>query len=102
MTEYVLETERLLLRQLEPADAPRIREMLADEDARHSAQTVFGIIILGVGPVVAAPVLQWLTAIYGEGGQFTDYSGLWYTLSAVGLATAVLVAVGFRDETRGS
>ncbi len=72
-------------------------DRVASPEARHSAQTVFGIIILGVGPVLAAPFLSWLTAVFGDGSGFSDYSGLWYTLSAIGLATAVLVAVGFRD-----
>ena len=34
-------------------------DRLAEKDVRHSAQTVFGIIILGVGPVVAAPRHFW-------------------------------------------
>lgn len=74
-------------------------DRLADDDDRHSVQTVFGIIILGVGPVVAAPFLSWLTAVFGDGSSFTDYSGLWYTLAGIGLATAIGVAVFFRDET---
>ena len=75
-------------------------DRIASADVRHSAQTVFGIIILGVGPVVAAPFLQWAEATFGEpGGGFADYSPLWWTTSAIGLATALLVATMFRDET---
>jgi hypothetical protein len=76
-------------------------ERLAEPDVRHSAQTVFGMTILGVGPVVAAPFVQWLEARFGEpGGGFVDYSPLWYTTAAIGLAVAILVAALFRDEAR--
>ena len=74
-------------------------DRIAAEDVRHSAQTVFGIIILGVGPVIAAPVLSYLSVIFGtpEGG--IDYSALWYTLAAIGLVTTLGFAALFRDES---
>jgi hypothetical protein len=76
-------------------------ERIAETDVRHSAQTVFGMTILGIGPVVAAPYVQWLERQFGApGGGFTDYSPLWYTNAAVGLLVAVMVAVFFRDETK--
>ena len=75
-------------------------ERLAEPDVRHSAQTVFGMTILGVGPVVAAPFVQALERAFGDpGGGFTDYSPLWYTTAAIGLVVAILVAALFRDET---
>ena len=74
-------------------------ERISEEDVRHSAQTVFGIIILGLGPVIAAPFLGYLARIFAtpEGGL--DYTSLWAVLSAVGLATAVFFGLLFRDET---
>jgi nucleoside transporter len=76
-------------------------ERIADSDVRHSAQTVFGMTILGIGPVVAAPFVQYLEGRFGDpGGGFTDYSPLWYTTAAIGLLVAVLVAALFRDETQ--
>lgn len=76
-------------------------ERLADDDIRHSAQTVFGIVILGVGPVVAAPVVAGLARVFALPGGGLDYGGLWYTLAGVGLVTAVVFAALFRDETAG-
>lgn len=35
MSRYILETERLRLRELEPSDVDDLREMLADEEARR-------------------------------------------------------------------
>ncbi|MCH8333143.1 MFS transporter [Candidatus Sumerlaeota bacterium] len=74
-------------------------DRIAEEDVRHSAQTVFGIIILGLGPVVAAPFLTLLEWLFKPEGGELNYSYLWYTLSAVGLVTALGFAAFFRDET---
>lgn len=38
-------------------------ERVAPADVRHSAQTVFGIILLGLGPLLAGPVLGKLTSM---------------------------------------
>jgi nucleoside transporter len=76
-------------------------DRLAEPDVRHSAQTVFGIIILGVGPVLAAPFLGLLASLFTGADGALDYSALWRTLSAIGLATAIGFAVLFRDETAG-
>jgi hypothetical protein len=76
-------------------------DRLAEPDVRHSAQTVFGIIILGVGPVLAAPFLGLLAHLFSTGGTL-DYSALWRTLSAIGLLTAIGFAALFRDETEGA
>jgi nucleoside transporter len=77
-------------------------DRLAEPDVRHSAQTVFGIIILGVGPVLAAPFLGLLAELYSTAGGGLDYSALWRTLAVIGLLTAVAFAALFRDETAGS
>ena len=73
-------------------------DRIATEDIRHSVQTVFGIIILGLGPILAAPLLGRLDAWFGF-GESGDYSQLWWTVALIGLATAVFVALFFRDET---
>ena len=55
-------------------------DKLADEDVRHSAQTVFGIIILGGGPVIGGWLSGYLQNIYTLDGVF-NYSDFWYSLS---------------------
>jgi nucleoside transporter len=73
-------------------------DRIAEEDVRNSAQTVFGIIILGVGPVLAAPFLGLLADLYTPPGGSLDYSALWGTLAVVGLVTAIAFAAFFREE----
>jgi nucleoside transporter len=77
-------------------------DRLAEPDVRHSAQTVFGIIILGVGPVLAAPFLGLLANLFAASDGSLDYAALWRTLSAIGLLTAIGFAALFRDETAGA
>ena len=75
-------------------------DRIAEADVRHSAQTVFGIVILGLGPVLAAPVLQVLSTLFTDDAGVLDYSALWYSLSLLAVATMVGFAVLFRDETQ--
>ena len=76
-------------------------DRIADADIRNSAQTVFGIIILGVGPVFAGPLLALLGSVFGEDGVVTNFAGMWFTLAAIALITTVLFGLAFRDETQG-
>ena len=71
-------------------------ERIAPHHIRHSAQTVFGIIILGVGPVLAGAYNQWLDrfAMASEGG--TDWQKLWMVQASIGLAAAMIIAIAFR------
>jgi len=72
-------------------------DKLADEDVRHSAQTVFGIIILGGGPVIGGWLSGYLQNIYTVENIF-NYSNFWYTVSAIGLATMVFFYASFREQ----
>ena len=72
-------------------------DKLADEDVRHSAQTVFGIIILGGGPVIGGWLSGYLRNIYTVENIF-NYSNFWYTVSAIGLATMVFFYALFREQ----
>jgi nucleoside transporter len=73
-------------------------DRIAPNDIKNSAQTVFGIIILGVGPVFAGPILGFLAERFGEDGVITDFSGMWYLLSIVALITTTLLWFLFKDE----
>ena len=72
-------------------------DKIADEDVRHSAQTVFGMIILGGGPVIGGWLSGYLQETFTQAGLF-DYSPFWYTLSAVGFVTALFFGVMFREK----
>ena len=72
-------------------------DKLADDDVRHSAQTVFGIIIFGGGPVIGGWLSGRLQDMNTIGGIF-DYSNFWYSLAAIGLITAILFFSFFKTQ----
>ena len=74
-------------------------DRLADEDIRHSAQQLFGIVVLGGGPVIGGWLNGRLAAWFTPAGGTLDYSRFWYTLSGIGLVAAILVVLLFREET---
>ena len=74
-------------------------DKLADDDVRHSAQTVFGIIIFGGGPVVGGWLSGKLQEINTVAGTF-DYSNFWYTLAGIGLVTAILFFSFFNTQLK--
>ena len=76
-------------------------DRIAEEDVRSSAQTVFGIVILGVGPMITGVVLTGLSSVFPSGDGGIEFQSLWFTLSAVALITTLMFGVFFRDETQG-
>ncbi len=74
-------------------------DRLAPPDTRYSAQTVFMLVILGIGPLLAGPLNGWLSKQYTPEGGLLDYSQFWYTVAAAGLVATVVIAALFRDET---
>ena len=71
-------------------------DKLADDDVRHSAQTVFGIIIFGGGPVVGGWLSGYFQNIYTLDGVF-NYSSFWYTLAGIGLVVTLLFYSSFNS-----
>ncbi|MBI1189704.1 MAG: MFS transporter [Tepidisphaera sp.] len=71
-------------------------EKVAPADSRHSAQTVFGIIILGLGPVLAGLYNQWLDHAFPTDGVNPAWRGLWLVQAAIGLGSGILLALAFR------
>jgi MFS family permease len=71
----------------------------APEDVRHSMQTVFMLVVSGVGSLIAGPfnglLAQWCT----PPGGVLDYSRFWYTAAGIGAVALVLLAALFQDET---
>jgi len=76
-------------------------DKIADGDVRHSAQTVFGIIILGGGPVIGGWLSGYLQNVYTVNGIF-DYSAFWYILSMIGLATALFFYFLFQNQLKSN
>ena len=72
-------------------------DKMADEDVRHSAQTVFGIIILGGGPVIGGWLSGYLQNMYTVENVFS-FSNFWYTMSAIGLVTMISFFMLFKEQ----
>ncbi len=73
-------------------------DRVAPPDVRHSAQTVFGILILGGGPVLGGLLSGWLADSYARTGGQVDYGALWRVVSLIGLAAAVFFWALFRER----
>lgn len=76
-------------------------DKIAPHDVRHSAQTVFGILILGGGPVIGGWLSGELANRYPSAvAGVPDFSRIWITLSIVALLTAAFVVVAFRAQSQ--
>jgi hypothetical protein len=73
-------------------------DRVAPADVRHSAQTVFGILILGGGPVIGGMLSGWLQDTYAAGGGGVDYGALWRVVSLIGLGAALFFYLAFRER----
>ncbi len=69
-------------------------ERVAPVDIRHSAQTVFGIVILGLGPVAAGLFNQYFDRFATPTGA-QQYHQFWLAQAAVGLTAAILIWIAF-------
>ena len=71
-------------------------EKIAPKDISHSAQTVFGIIILGVGPVLAGFYNQYFDRYTDTTGS-QQYHQFWYTQAGLALIATVVILALFRQ-----
>jgi nucleoside transporter len=72
-------------------------DRIAPADIRHSAQTVFGILILGGGPVLGGMLSGYLQELYTVAGV-VDYGALWRVVALIGLAAAIVFITLFRTR----
>ncbi len=73
-------------------------DRLAPPAIRHSAQTVFGIALFGIGPALAGPYAQLFdrTVAQGATGATPDFRAIWWAQAGVAIACALAVSVCFR------
>ena len=74
-------------------------DRVCTEDIRHSAQAVFGIALIGIGPMLSGPVLTVLTRVFGDGAAITNFPGMWGTLSGIALVATFILFTLFRDQS---
>lgn len=73
-------------------------EKLAGADFRHSAQTVFGIMILGLGPILAGFYNQEVLERVSNAG--TNYGPLWAVQAGVAAVCMAVLLVAFPSRVR--
>ena len=73
-------------------------DRLAAVDIRHSAQTVFGILILGGGPILGG-LLSGKVEAWSKHDEIVNYDKFWMVLSAIGLIVAIGLFATFKNET---
>ena len=64
-------------------------------DARASAQGLFNLVILGIGPFAGSLLWGWLGDIFRNADGSVDFSRLFLAPAALALAAAILMAVAF-------
>jgi MFS family permease len=69
-------------------------------DARASAQGLFYLVILGVGPFVGSLLWGWLGDVFRTPAGAVDFSRLFLAPAALALAAAGLMAVAFHPRER--
>ena len=74
-------------------------ERISSADIRHSAQTVYGIIILGLGPVLAGLYNGQLAKMFTNAENVTDYKGVWFTQAGIAAIAMLIVLFGFWYKT---
>jgi nucleoside transporter len=74
-------------------------DRMAPPDVRHSAQTGFIIIQLGMGPIIGAWLNGFLESRFTTDGVL-NYQLFWWTCAAIGLVAAIAMAALFRDESK--
>jgi nucleoside transporter len=70
-------------------------------DARASAQGLFNLVILGVGPFAGSLLWGWLADVLRTAGGAVDFSRLFLAPAALALTAAALLALGFRPLDEG-
>jgi len=72
-------------------------DRMAPTDVRHSAQTGFIIIQLGIGAILGGELNGLLEWLYTTGGE-VDYRLFWYTCAGIAGACGLAIALAFRDQ----
>ena len=67
-------------------------------DARASAQGLFNLVILGVGPFAGSLLWGWLGDVFRTPTAMVDFSRLFLAPAVLALAAALLLAVAFHPQ----
>ena len=73
-------------------------ERVSSPDIRHSTQTLFGVVLFGLGPALAGPYSEIFDRLVVRTGTtvMPDFKAIWWTQAGVAVACAMIVALFFR------
>ncbi|MDA1165014.1 MAG: MFS transporter [Planctomycetota bacterium] len=74
-------------------------DRMAPADAKHSAQTIFGLMCFGIGPLTAGQLNGSLAAWCTPNGGVLNYSQFWLVAAGIGLIGLAVLALLFTDES---
>jgi NHS family xanthosine MFS transporter len=73
-------------------------DRVASPDVRNSAQTGFGVILLGIGPILGGTLNGFLEQVSTVDGVL-NYGRFWYACAGIGLAAGIVLICLFHDES---
>jgi MFS family permease len=75
-------------------------EQVFPQQIRHSAQTIFGIVIYGIGPSLAGPYSQLFDrfTIRSSTGEVPNFRAIWWIQSAIATASVAAIVLFFRPR----
>jgi nucleoside transporter len=76
-------------------------EQVFPPKVRHSAQTVFGIVLFGLGPALAGPYSQMFDQFAKQtaGGVVPNFQAIWWIQTGIAAACAIALLIFFRPKT---
>ncbi len=78
-------------------------EQVFPPKVRHSAQTVFGIVLFGLGPALAGPYSQLFDRFTKQtaGGVVPDFRAVWWTQAGIATVSAIALLLFFVQVPQG-
>ncbi len=80
-------------------------DRIAPKDIRHSAQTLYTLVMFGLGPIIASQLntlfAKWSDTVDGK-LTISGYGTYWLFNAGIALVVFILFALFFRDETETS
>ena len=72
-------------------------EQVFPPQIRHSAQTVFGIVLFGLGPALAGPYSQLFDQFtkHTSAGTVPNFQAIWWTQAAIAAVSAIAILIFF-------
>jgi nucleoside transporter len=73
-------------------------DRMAPADAKHSSQTLFGLMCFGIGPLTAGQLNGSLAGWCTPDGGSLDYAKFWYVAAGIGTVGLAVLLTMFQDE----